>query len=84
MPIGSYRWNLAVTTERYGEAIPREGRHIEGWNKQAISQDSSTEMEAFTSNSSGSGSTSSGSTSERASLCRKAHRHGQGWRTSDR
>ncbi len=30
MPIGSYRWNLTVTTERYGEAIPREGRHIEG------------------------------------------------------
>ena len=27
MPIGSYRWNLTVTTERYGEAIPREGRH---------------------------------------------------------
>jgi len=30
MPIGSYRWNLTVITERYGEAIPREGRHIEG------------------------------------------------------
>ena len=27
MPTGSYRWNLIVVTERYSEAIPREGQH---------------------------------------------------------
>ena len=28
MPIGSYRWNLIVVTERYSEAIPREGQKM--------------------------------------------------------
>lgn len=66
MLIGSYRGN-PVTVTNYGvRAIPREDRQT--WSRpRHISQDSSTEMEVFTSRSSVRRSTDSGSTFEHRS-----------------